>query len=59
MDAGLVTRAQHGDEEAFASLAVALSRRSAMSMLPLSSVFTTTTFIPAITALAGFVPCAE
>ena len=30
-----------------------------MSMLPSSSVFTTTTFIPAITALAGFVPCAD
>jgi hypothetical protein len=28
-------------------------------MLPLGSVFTTTTFMPAITALAGFVPCAD
>ena len=28
-------------------------------MLPFSDEFTTTTCIPAITALAGFVPCAE
>ena len=28
-------------------------------MLPLASVFVTTTVIPAITALAGFVPCAD
>ena len=28
-------------------------------MLPFSSHFTTTTFMPAITALAGLVPCAE
>ena len=30
-----------------------------MSMLPLVSVPTTTTFMPAITALAAFVPCAD
>src|SRR5450759_1809075 len=32
---------------------------SATSMFPRSSVFTTTTCMPAITALAGFVPCAD
>ncbi len=30
-----------------------------MSMLPWSSVLTTTTFMPAICAEAGLVPCAE
>ena len=30
-----------------------------MSMSPASVFFTTTTFMPAITALAGFVPCAD
>jgi len=39
--------------------ASAFARRSATSMFPFASVFTTTTFIPAITALAGFVPCAD
>ena len=39
--------------------ASAFARRSATSMLPFASVFTTTTFIPAITALAGLVPCAD
>ena len=34
-------------------------RRSATSMLPFASHATATTFIPAMTALAGFVPCAE
>ena len=34
-------------------------RKSPISMLPLASHATGTTFIPAITALAGFVPCAE
>jgi hypothetical protein len=34
-------------------------RRSATSMLPCSSQATTTTCMPAITALAGFVPCAD
>jgi hypothetical protein len=37
----------------------AFSLRSAMSTLPPSSVFTTTTSMPAMTALAGFVPCAD
>ena len=37
----------------------AFARRSATSMFPCASVFTTTTRIPAITALAGFVPCAD
>jgi glycine dehydrogenase len=37
----------------------AFASRSAMSMSPASVFFTTTTFMPAITALAGFVPCAD
>ncbi len=37
----------------------ALAFKSATSMFPCASVFTTTTDIPAITALAGFVPCAD
>ena len=37
----------------------ALARKSARSMLPSRSQPTTTTFIPAIAALAGLVPCAE
>jgi len=36
--------------------AAALARRSATSMLPLASQATTTTFMPAMTALAGLVP---
>src|SRR5438034_1311010 len=39
--------------------ASALARRSATSMLPFVSHATLTTFMPAMTALAGFVPCAE
>jgi hypothetical protein len=35
-----------------------LARRSAMSMSPVVAVLTTTTFMPAITALAALVPCA-
>nr|WP_284290777.1 hypothetical protein [Angustibacter aerolatus] len=35
-----------------------LARRSSTSTSPASAVFTTTTFMPAITALAAFVPCA-
>src|SRR5207247_2019644 len=38
---------------------LAFASRSATSMLPCASVFTTTTVIPAITALAGLVPCAD
>ena len=37
----------------------ALVRTSATSMLPRSSHATVTTLIPAMTALAGFVPCAD
>src|SRR5438046_5481152 len=37
----------------------ALARRSPRSMLPLASACTGTTRSPAITALAGFVPCAD
>ena len=37
----------------------ALARRSSRSMLPLAAVFTATTWKPAITALAGLVPCAD
>ena len=37
----------------------ALPRRSSRSTLPPSSQATTTTFIPAITALAALVPCAD
>src|SRR5438132_7150062 len=37
----------------------ALARRSPTSMLPLASACTGTTRSPAITALAGFVPCAD
>ena len=40
-------------------LSSTLSFKSVKSIFPLSSHLTTTTFIPAITALAGFVPCAE
>lgn len=36
-----------------------LARRSWTSISPSSAVFTTTTFMPAITALAALVPCAE
>lgn len=35
------------------------ARRSSTSISPSSAVFTTTTFIPAMTALAALVPCAE
>lgn len=35
------------------------ARRSSTSISPSSAVFTTTTFMPAMTALAAFVPCAE
>ena len=38
---------------------IAFSRKSSTSILPSSVALVTTTFIPAITALAGFVPCAE
>ena len=37
----------------------AFAVRSATSMLPFASVATTTTLSPAMTALAGFVPCAD
>ena len=37
----------------------AFARRSSTSTFPWSSHFTTTTFMPAMTALAGFVPCAD
>src|SRR5690606_41227799 len=37
----------------------AFSRKSSTSMFPFSVDFVTTTFMPAITALAGLVPCAE
>ena len=38
---------------------VAFSLRSSRSIFPYSSHLIITTFIPAITALAGFVPCAD
>ncbi|KAF4531303.1 hypothetical protein B566_EDAN019406, partial [Ephemera danica] len=41
------------------SCSIALARKSATSILPFSSHFVTTTFMPAITAEAGFVPCAD
>ena len=37
----------------------AFARKSAISILPLASQAVTITFMPAITAEAGFVPCAE
>jgi hypothetical protein len=52
---GYVTM-RHDNSLLFAS---ALARRSATSMLPFVSHATATTFMPAMTALAGFVPCAE
>ena len=42
-----------------AECSAAFALRSATSMLPFASVFTTTTCMPAITALAGLVPCAD
>ena len=39
--------------------ASAFARKSSRSTSPFSADFTTTTFIPAIWAEAGFVPCAE
>ena len=41
------------------ALAAHLARRSARSIDPSSVAFTTTTFMPAITAEAALVPCAE
>ena len=38
---------------------IAFSSKSVISIFPFSDEFTTTTSIPAITALAGFVPCAD
>ena len=38
---------------------MALALKSSTSILPRSSVLVTTTFIPAITAEAGLVPCAD
>ena len=38
---------------------LALASKSTKSIVPASVLFTTTTFIPAMTALAGFVPCAD
>ena len=42
-----------------AALAAAFALKSSTSMLPCSSLFTMTIFIPAIAADAGLVPCAE
>ena len=38
---------------------MALAFKSLISILPSSDALVTITFIPAITALAGLVPCAE
>jgi hypothetical protein len=43
----------------FSPLALTLARRSSISISPVAAVLTTTTFSPAMAALAAFVPCAE
>ena len=53
---GRISDHQHGEIFACSS---AFARRSATSMFPWSSHATGTTFSPAITALAGLVPCAR
>ena len=49
----------HAAGEPLARAASALARKSSRSTSPFSAAFTGTTFIPAICALAGLVPCAE